>query len=242
MPVKIICCMPLPPATISSVPISNYAEANEELAGMGTKEYYSCCGKAICGGCIYSFHESGNNAKCPFCNSDRADKTDEDKVEELMKRVEANDAGAIYVLGSYYAQGQLGLLQDQAKAMELWKQAAGLGSSEVHYELGIEFYAGGDLKKAKFHWEAAAMAGHEVARFNLGTMEAQSGNMERAVKHWAIASSAGHHNAMINLLVALKRDLVPQDEIESALTAYNNSCVEMRSEARDAFIASIAAR
>jgi hypothetical protein len=40
-------------------------------------------------------------------------KTDEENVEELMKRVEANDAGAMYVLGSYYFHGQLGLLQER---------------------------------------------------------------------------------------------------------------------------------
>jgi TPR repeat protein len=228
--------MSLPPATISSVPISDYAEANKELANIGTEEYIPCCGKSICDGCIYSFNISGNNDKCPFCKSVRMGKTDAESVEELMKRVEANDAGAMYVLGSYYDHGQLGLQQDRDKAIELWKQAAGLGSSQAHYHLGNKYFHGGNVKKAKFHYETAAMAGHEEARSNLGLMEAQSGNMERAVKHWAIASSAGDHQAMNNLLVASKRDLVPQDEIESALTAYNNSCVEMRSKARDAFI------
>ena len=89
MPLNIISCISLPSATISSVPIREYAEANEELARKAMSNYYSCCGKSICGGCIYSFRESGNDAKCPFCNSDRAKKTDEDRVEELMKRVEA---------------------------------------------------------------------------------------------------------------------------------------------------------
>ena len=34
---------------------------------------------------------------CPFCNSDR-DKTEEEHVEDLMKRAEINDAGAMNVL------------------------------------------------------------------------------------------------------------------------------------------------
>jgi TPR repeat protein len=63
------------------------------------------------------------------------------------------------------------LLQDQAKAIELWKQAAKLGSSQAHYHLGNSYREGGDLKKAKFHYEVAAMAGHDVARHNLGFME-----------------------------------------------------------------------
>ena len=90
------------------------------------------------------------------------------------------------------------------------------------------------MKKAKFHHEAAAMAGSEGARCNLGVMEAESGNMERAVKHWLIAALAGNHNAMHKLLLCT--ELVPRDEIDSILTAYNSSCAEMRSDARDAYI------
>jgi hypothetical protein len=47
MPTKLIACMTLPNATIMSVPIYDYAEANVELAQMGTA-YFSCCGKSIC--------------------------------------------------------------------------------------------------------------------------------------------------------------------------------------------------
>jgi hypothetical protein len=228
--------MTLPPATISSVPIADYAIANEELANMGMTEYYSCCGKYICGGCMHSFHESGNSGKCPFCKADGRGKTDLDRVEEIMKRVEVNDAGATCLLGNSYYHGQLGLQQDRVRTMELWTRAAKLGSSKAHYQLGCTYDAEGNSKKEKFHYEAAAMAGDEAARNNLGTMEAQSGNMGRAVKHWAIAASAGHHQALHNLLVAFRTGIVNRDTIDSTLAAYNNSCVEMRCEARDAAI------
>ena len=142
MPLELICCVSLPSATISSVPIHNYAEANEELSSQSTEEYYECCGKSICRGCIHSFIESGNDEKCPFCNCDRAKKTDEDDVKELLQRVEVNDAGAIYVLGNIYHVGLRGLQQDRAKALELWKQAAELGSSIAHYNLGAYYYEG----------------------------------------------------------------------------------------------------
>jgi TPR repeat protein len=224
-----------------SVPISDYAEANEELAKMDTEEYYSCCGKSICGGCVHSFYESGNNGKCPFCNDDR-DITDEEAVEEVMKRVEAKDAGAMCQLGCYYYNGngslheQHGLQQDREKALELYTRAAKLGSSEAHFHLAGIYYEGGDLKKEKFHYEAAAMAGHEVARYNLGIIEYEYGNKERALKHLKIAASAGYYLAMNNLLDAFKKGLVSRESIDSILVAYNNSCVEMRSEARDAYI------
>jgi TPR repeat protein len=81
-----------------------------------------------CGGCEYSFSKSVNDDYCPFCNSDRTGKTNEKSVEEMMKRVEVNDAGAMTALGNWYHLGQLGLQQDQAKAMELWTRAADLVS------------------------------------------------------------------------------------------------------------------
>jgi hypothetical protein len=59
---------------------------------------------------VYSFRKSGNDNKCPFCNSDQADITDEEEAAQIMKRVEANDAGAIYEMGAYYHQGRGGLL------------------------------------------------------------------------------------------------------------------------------------
>ena len=186
MPFKLINCISLPPATIMSVPIHDFAEANEELANKATETYYSCCGKSICEGCVYSFGKSGNVGNCPFCKADRIGKTDLDRVEELMKRVEANDASAIYLMGSNYYHGNEGLLQDSERAIELWKQAAALGSSKAHFHLGVYYREGGDSKKSKLHFEAAAMAGREGARCNLGTMEAQSVNMGRALKHWTI--------------------------------------------------------
>jgi len=246
MPVKLISCMSLPPATITSVPIANFAEANEEVAKLDTGHYYSCCGKSICGGCVCSCIKSGNGDNCPFCNADRSGKTDEERVEEMMKRVEANDAGSVYQLANDYHHGKLGLLQDRARAMELWTRAAKLGSSQAHFQLGSTYDAGGELKKSKFHYEAATMAGHEAARNNLGYIEYKSGNVERAVKHLMIAASAGHHQAMHNLLVAFNHGSTSRATIDATLTAYNDSCAEMRSDARDAaihvYIASIGVR
>jgi TPR repeat protein len=236
MPVRLICCISLPPATITSVPICDFAEANEEVATHNMEYYFSCCGKYVCGGCVYSFHKSGNNDKCPFCNADHVGKTDEERINELMKRVEANDASAILNLGNFYHKGIRGVQQDYARAMELWTQAAELGSSKAHFFLGKHYYKGGDLKKAKFHYETAAMAGHEGARFNRGLKEFESGNKEQAVKHWIIAASAGNCTAMHTLLVVFGQCVLSRESIDSTLTAYNNSCAEMRSEARDAHI------
>ena len=231
---KLICCFSLPPATITSEPIWDFAEANEELAAMEMEEFYSCCGKSICQGCIYSFQKSGNNDKCPFCNSDGT--CEETAVEALKKRVAAIDPRAIYLLANYYNHGWGNLPQDQTKAIELYSKAAELGSSMAHCNLGKLYYEGGDLTKAKFHYESGAMAGLDVARLNIGATEASSGNMDRAVKHWTISASAGNYQAMHAVQILFEEGIVSREAMDSTLLAYNNSCVEMRSEARDAAI------
>jgi TPR repeat protein len=236
MPTLLICCVSLPPATISSVPIYYYANEHEEVADKNTEQYYYCGGKSICAGYHYSSWKSGNKEKCPFCNSDQGNKTIEEHVEEIRRRAEANDPASIFILGDHYCDGLGGLQQDQAKAMELYTRAAELGYNKAHNELAVHYAKGGDLKKAKFHFEAAAMAGHEVARNTLGYMEVTSGNIDQAVKHWTIAASAGHCDAMHQLRILFEKGYVSRESIETTLTDYNNSCAEMRSEARDAYI------
>jgi TPR repeat protein len=173
--------------------------------------------------------------KCPFCNADR-DKTDEEQVEEIMKRVEANDAASICTLADSYYHGSAGLQQDHEQALELYARAANLGCSKAHSHLAGVYHEGGNLKKAKFHLEAAAMAGHEGARNNLGIIEVNSGNIERAVKHWTISASGGCYQSMHELRTLFEQGFISRESINSTLAAYNNSCAEMRSEAREAYI------
>ena len=125
------------------------------------------------------------------------------------------------------------MLRDRERAIELYARAAELGSSQAHFQLGFIYDAEGNSKKEKFHYEAAAMAGHEGARYFLGGMEHKLGNSERAFKHWTIAASAGHHTAMHIMRISFKFRFVSRESIDSTLTRYNNSCAEMRSEARD---------
>ena len=169
MPTTLICCISLPLTTIKSVPIYDFAEANEELADEATEGYYPCCAKSICGGCIHSFGKTGNNEKCPFCNSDTDVNSDAENIGNIMKRVDSNDTGGMHLLGNCYYTGLLGLQQDHVNAIEQYTRAADLGLSKAHCHLGDVYCGGSDLKKAKFHFETAAMA---------GCMEYSSGNME----------------------------------------------------------------
>jgi hypothetical protein len=56
------------------------------------------------------------------------------------------------------------------------------------------------------------------------------------LKHLAIAASAGHCKAMFQLRSCFEQGVFSRESIGSTLKAYNKSCVEMRSEARDAYI------
>jgi hypothetical protein len=235
MPIKIISCVSLPPATILSVPIYDFANEHEELADEDTEAYFPCCGKSICKGCLYSYSMNGKD-KCPFCNAERLGKTDVEKDGEVMKRAETNDPASIYMLANFYRNGRVGLQQDHAKAMELCVRAADLGYSKAHNNLGKLYHEGENMKKAKFHFEAAAMAGHNGARNNLGCLEYNSGNEERAMKHLTIAASAGDYYSMHELGTFFEKGCVSRESINSTLEAYNNSCAEMRSENRDAYI------
>jgi TPR repeat protein len=165
-------------------------------------------------------------------------KTNVEAIEQLTKRTEENDADSMMVLANCYYNGLRGLQQDWAKALELYVRAAKLGANEAHFLLGSHYREGGDLKKAKFHFENAAMAGHEGARSNLGYLEIKSGNIERAFKNWIIAASAGEQDAMQSLLKAFEAGRLSRESIDSTLEAYNNTCAEMQSEARDAYIRS----
>jgi TPR repeat protein len=187
-------------------------------------------------GCVHSLQQTGNDEKCPFCNADQ-DKSIEEKIEEMTKRVQANDANSICELGAYYYQGLNGLQQDNKKGKDLYAKAAKLDHHKAHYNLAdIYHFNEVNLKKAKFHYEAAAMLGCEVARCNLGVMEYKSGNMDRAIKHWLIAASVGHFRSMHNLRELFHERRVSRETIDSTLAAYNSSCAEMRSEPRDACI------
>ena len=190
---------------------------------------HPCCGKIVCQGCAYTFFQSGR-CKCPFCNANVAIEN-EIAIELVKKRVEANDAESMHYLGLSYAKGDLGLRQDRTKALELWTQAAELGSCMAHFRIGMG--VGKDVKKAIHHFELAAMAGHETARYYLGVNEYISGNLERAIKHWMISASAGHSKSMTSIQELIEMGHVQSDVYENMLKAHNDSCAEMRSKARE---------
>ena len=72
MPIKVLCCMSLPHATISYVPIVTYqfttsqSQMRRYVAKLCTKQSYTCCGKSVSGGCVYSFQQSETSTSVHF--------------------------------------------------------------------------------------------------------------------------------------------------------------------------------
>jgi hypothetical protein len=149
MPTKLLPCILLPPATILSVPIYDYVIANEELAKVGMEEYDECCGKSVCKGCIYSFVESGNKETCPFCKAEIMSKTNEERVEEIMKWVEANDAGAIIYWVVIIRPWKIRIVSRSGKSNGIMETGAELGSNDAHYHSDICYGEGGGFEESQ---------------------------------------------------------------------------------------------
>ena len=153
--------------------------------------FEACCGKDICGGCVYAMAKRGVAKLCAFCRTPYAI-SDEEEVKRIMKLMEKGNADAYYMLAGYYAEGTMGMPQNRAKANELYLKAGELGCASAYLNLGNSHFHGRaveiDIQKAKDYWELAAMGGKVKARYYLGYTKAQTGNYQRAMKHVMISA------------------------------------------------------
>ena len=118
----------------------------------------------------------------------------------IQKRVRKGGAAAIYVLGEQYFYGCLGLAKDVPRAVELWTEAAELGSADAHYQLGDTNYRGDGVEKDKprgiCHWQQASMKGHVMSRHSLGVAESWEGNYDLAAQHYMISVKMGYERSV----------------------------------------------
>jgi len=201
----------------------------------------ACCGKMICRGCIHApvYDDKGNevdNKKCPFCRTPPP-KSAEENLKRLEKRMELNDAEAIYNMGCCYALRRHGLPQNQAKALELFHRAAELGYTGAYYNMGVAYDNGlgveMDRKKAIHCFELAAMGGDAMARGNLGCTEGNAGNNDRALRHWMIGVKNGDSNSLGYIKQMYKNGHTTKDNFAKALRLYQVYLDEIKSEQRD---------
>ena len=158
-------------------------------------------------------------------------------VEQAKKRMEVDDAEAIYNMGCFYSGGRHGLPQNYAKAVELWHQAAELGNARSFFNVGAAYYSGNgverDEDKAKHYYELAAMRGDSDARHNLGNAERRAGNMDRSVKHYMIAVGFGYTGSLENIKRMFMNGVATKDDYTQALQAYQAYLDEIKSPQRD---------
>jgi len=203
------------------------------------KGYQTCCSKMLCDGCVYANTVAAADTdkyKCAFCQTE-APSSDEVRIERLKKRVEANDAQAMFDLGSYYRRGRRGLRIDRAKALELLHKSAKLGNNIAHFTLSLDYQTGDigekDTRKATYHRQLGAVAGNVKARYDLGCDEAVAGNVDRAYKHCMISANDGYDLSMKAVQKGYKNGFVTKDDYAKTIRAYGNSIDEMKSDDRD---------
>jgi len=198
--------------------------------------YQECCGKVICSGCMYAHEELTVDQLCPFCRAPAPD-TDKELIEGYKKRVELNDAVAIYNMGSFYAHGQYGLPQNMAKALKLWHKAGELGHAKSYHNIGNTYLNSTvvekDMKKARYYWGLAAIRGDVMARHNLGVSEESSGNMDRALKHFMIAAMGGQSDSLSAVKEMFMDGHATKDDYATALRYHQAYLDEIRSDQRD---------
>ena len=150
--------------------------------------------KRICQGCNVAAQNRGM-FECPFCRKRYPDNDAELLAMIQAARVEKKDPAAINFLGERYCHGRLGLQRDMQKAVELWTEAAELGSIGSLYNLGNAYRRGRgvqkDMAKAVEFYEKATIQGHVESRYSLGCYEGEKGNYDRAVRHWLISAKMG---------------------------------------------------
>jgi hypothetical protein len=202
----------------------------------------ACCGKTICGGCDFQHQETWTSGKrtCAFCRESIA-KIDEEILAQVHKRVELKDPVALCGMAHAYGEGELGLSVDQAKCIDLLRQAADLGLPSAHYELGNFHHEGvmgleQDDANAKMHWEKAAEGGHLVSRFNVGFIEYKNGDLVASMRHLRLSASGGHKPSMNILIACFELGLLHHGDLAEAVRAMYLARAEMRSEDRDKYI------
>ncbi|EJK76507.1 hypothetical protein THAOC_01728 [Thalassiosira oceanica] len=128
-----------------------------------------------------------------------------------------------------FPDNKAGLQKDMQKAVELWTEAAELGSIKALFDLGNAYFNGvgvqEDKGKAYELYKKAAMKGHVECRHNLGNHEARKGNYDRAVRHWMISAKMGDKDSVENI----KKLVGTKDQYMEALRGYQNAVEEMKS-------------
>ena len=197
--------------------------------------FHACCMKLICNGCVMATRKRGMY-DCAFCRRPFPD-SEAGELSMIQARVERKDPDGIYHLGNKYDNGCLGLQKDARKAVELWTEAAELGSLKALYNLGVSHYFGDgvqeDKNKAAEYYRKAAIQGHVESRYFLGMYEGGKGNYDRAIRHWLISAKMGHKLSVEKLKKIFMAGGVTKEQYAEALRGYQDAVEGMKSHDRE---------
>ena len=211
-----ICCLPLP------------LDPHKAILN-------SCCCKRICTGCDLANKRREEEGRldhtCPFCR-ETLPNTDEECIEQLKKRTEANDPVAMYQMGTIRKKEE-----DYEAAFEYLTRAVALGDTEAHYPLYVMYRDGlgveKDEKRELHHVEQAAIGWHHMARHDLGVKEwERNGRMDRAVRHWIIAAKLGFDRSLDNIKDGYKIGYVSKEDLATALRDHHAAIEATKSAQR----------
>ena len=205
-------------------------------AGKHSK-FYACCMKRVCNGCVLAtMIKRDIHDRCPFCRTPRH-KDDAEALSWIQARVRKKDPEAIKILGDQHSQGQLGQEKDVSRAVELWTEAAELGSADACYDLGQAYRRGDgveqDVSKCTRFYEKAAVLGHSMARHNLGCYEYVRGNHDRAVRHFLISAKLGVEESLKDIKEMFAEECATKSQYAEALKGYQDAMEEMKSPERE---------
>ncbi|KAL9186246.1 hypothetical protein ACHAXT_005484 [Thalassiosira profunda] len=202
-------------------------------------QYFTCCGKVICAGCVVAGEDAGSKEKCPFCRSSPP-YSESEGLRRLRDRVDKNDPEAMVSLGVAYNKGLMGLKKDKTKSIEYTQLAAILGLCTAHFNMGCAYLSGYDglefdESKARYHLGIAAMAGHGVARERLGLMDIDLGKDHylTAFRHFMVGAKSGYARCLELVKEGYQTGNVTKDEFAACLRANKAALDKIKSPSRD---------
>ncbi|EJK44275.1 hypothetical protein THAOC_37199, partial [Thalassiosira oceanica] len=163
------------------------------------------------------------------------------RAEEMFFETKTREDGSVdsvtvNFLGDQYSNGWLGLEKDMARAVELWTEAAAIGSADACFGLGLAYGIGDgveqDVARGVSFYEKAAMLGNSAARHNLGCYEYDRGRYDRAARHFLISAKMGSEKSLANIKELFKEGLATKTQYAEALKGCRDALAEMKSPDR----------
>lgn len=158
------------------------------LSADGSWTYKECCGKRQCQNCmVRQFSKSDPMQKgkqlCAFCRAP-VSRSAREFEERLLRRHEAQDKTATYMLYVSYAKGRFGLKRQLEKGVAKLHEAAERGHPDALFDLGTAYHYG----NLRFCDDDV------VVRFEQNILRAMS-LYDRCL---ALGTSREHGNALVN--------------------------------------------